>query len=157
MVFPLQQPRNPYPDHRAHAVNNPLLPKQRLNAPANSNNIKSLLQNQSTAGLVNKGIGGLSGALNNVQHVLNVVQSTAPIVQEYGPMVKNLPAMYRMMKAFKEVDSSDDVEKEQNHSNEKENVANNDKNYDEIKQPTSDNKYSETKKDNGLSTPKLFI
>lgn len=145
MVFPVQPPRNSYPDHRQLPANNQLLPNQRLNAPANRNNIKSFLQNQSTAGLVNKGMGGLSSTLNNVQQVLNVVQSTAPIVQEYGPMVKNLPAMYRMMKAFKEIDSSDDnLEKDQNHSSEKENI-------------TSNDKISETKKDNGLSKPKLFI
>lgn len=148
MVLPVQQSRNPYPNHHRPQVSNyPQLPNQRLNAPTSRNNIKSLFQNQSTGELVNKGVGGLSSVLNNVQKVLHVVQSTAPIVQEYGPMVKNIPAMYRMMKAFKEADSSDDsVEKEKTDT-------------DEIKNEhaTSNIKSSETKNDNGLSTPKLFV
>ncbi|MBY7143537.1 hypothetical protein KFZ56_10860 [Virgibacillus sp. NKC19-3] len=151
MVFPVQQPKNSFPNHRPYAVNNSLLPTQRLNAPKNRNSIKSFFQNQSTGELVNKGIGGLSGVLNNVQQVLNVVQSTTPIVQEYGPMVKNIPAMYRMMKAIKEVDHPDDVDHTDDNVDEKQNHS--DKKEDTV----SNNNNSKAKKDNGLSTPKLFI
>lgn len=59
-------------------------------------------------GLVSKGLGGFANILDNVQQVLRVVETTAPIIQEYGPMVKNLPAMYRMVKAFKSIDGLDE-------------------------------------------------
>ncbi|QGS68794.1 hypothetical protein CV093_10950 [Oceanobacillus sp. 143] len=67
-----------------------------------------LPQQAQAATIASKGAGGLSSTLNNVQQVLKVVQSTAPLVQEYGPMVKNLPAMYRMMKAFKNFNLTED-------------------------------------------------
>ncbi|MBP2078277.1 VrrA/YqfQ family protein [Oceanobacillus polygoni] len=53
---------------------------------------------------------GLTKTLDGVQQVLNMVQTSAPIVQEYGPMIKNLPAMYRMIKVFKEIEKSEGKE-----------------------------------------------
>ncbi|MFU0791105.1 VrrA/YqfQ family protein [Virgibacillus proomii] len=130
-------------------------------------NLLSLLQPQSGAstgagGGVSKGIGGLSGALDNMQQVINVVQNAAPIVKEYGPMVKNLPAMFRMMKAFKSLDDTEDDTDEE----EKEETEENKK--DESELPKSDQTELESEKANepsiiedeqqkGKSVPKLFI
>src|SRR5690625_7636689 len=58
----------------------------------------------SVGSIATKGVNGLSKTLKNVQQVLHVVQSATPIVQEYGPMVKNIPAMYQMIKAFKDIE-----------------------------------------------------
>ncbi|WP_042223640.1 VrrA/YqfQ family protein [Oceanobacillus manasiensis] len=108
MVFPSprgQQFQRPI-EHRQ----NPFMFPNRNVSPSRQG-LPSLLgkftNQQASAGLINKGVGGLSSTLNNVQQVLKVVQSTAPIVQEYGPMVKNLPSMYRMMKAFKDLEAED--------------------------------------------------
>src|SRR5690625_3150358 len=74
--------------------------------PSRGNQIQQMIQQFSNnpQALAAKSVGGLSKTLNNVQQVLNVVQSATPIVQQYGPMVKNLPAMYRMMKAFSQIE-----------------------------------------------------
>lgn len=104
---------------------------------------------QASAGLINKGVGGLSSTLNNVQQVLKVVQSTAPIVQEYGPMVKNLPSMYRMMKAFKDLESDEKVstndKQEETKEKQKDKMAKS--------QPDMPNRHDTS----GDSKPKLFI
>lgn len=113
MVLP--SPRN-QPFHRPPGPSsNPFMfPNQ--NAGPTRQGLPSLLgkftNQQGSVGLINKGVGGLSSTLNNVQQVLKVVQSTAPIVQEYGPMVKNLPSMYRMMKAFKDMEADDKESKD---------------------------------------------
>lgn len=133
MVYPIQRQRG----FQSHPANN-TFSNQSVDSAPSRNNLQSKVQP-----LVSKGVGGISKTLNNVQQVLNVVQSTTPIVQQYGPMVKNIPAMYRMMKAFKEVESTDQDTTEVKGSNtphvEKENQP--------IK-PTNNS---------GKSKPKLFI
>ncbi|RDW19603.1 hypothetical protein CWR48_07745 [Oceanobacillus arenosus] len=111
-----------------------------------------LPQQAQAATIASKGAGGLTNTLNNVQQVLRVVQSTAPLVQEYGPMVKNLPAMYRMMKAFKNFDMTDEgTEEKTKVSDEKQAVSSkNTQNTDIIER-------LETKQGSGKSTPKLYI
>lgn len=84
--------------------------RQQQRAPNQRQGVGELLQNitsnkQSISTMANKGVNGLSKTLGHVQQVMQVVDSAAPVVQEYGPMVKNLPAMYRVMKAFKENDN----------------------------------------------------
>lgn len=146
MLFPTQSPRN--------TANNSMFPNRSLNNsnPTSSNNIlQNLFKNQSTAGLVNKGVGGLSNTLNNVQQVLKMVETTTPLVQEYGPMVKNLPAMYKMMKAFKDIESTDDNKEIKKDQTEEEDITGN-------KENTIDDKEDfNLKKDSGESIPKLFI
>ncbi len=109
---------------------------------------------------ISKGIDGFSGILDNVQQVLKIVDTTTPLIKEYGPMIKNLPAMYRMVKAFKEVDSMDDeTEKDIDVSKDKDSVVHENE-KDSIEQ--SENVPKETvgetsRKSNGVSTPKLYI
>ncbi|WP_197046602.1 VrrA/YqfQ family protein [Oceanobacillus salinisoli] len=123
--------------------------------------------------------GGLSKTLANVQQVLNVVQSTAPVIQEYAPMVKNLPAMYRMMKAFKDL-NMDDESNDSNESDETEGFEDSitvddsaEESSDELFEEISDDSSDETsidhsktkevdvetkeKKKTGQSIPKLYI
>ncbi|GFZ76371.1 hypothetical protein GCM10010978_17600 [Compostibacillus humi] len=118
--FRLGAPRHPFP-HRS-------VPAARTNSLTN---------------IADKGITGLSKTLTNVQQILNVVQTTAPIIQEYGPMVKNLPAMYRMMKAFKEIQAMDGGEEEEKKEKAEHKVK-------ETEQTTS-------RQRTGVSKPKLFI
>ena len=79
--------------------------------PTRSNPITGMLQqfmgqNQNVGQMATKGVDGLSKTLNGVQQMLRVVDTAAPIVKQYGPLVRNLPAMYRMMKAFKDLEST---------------------------------------------------
>lgn len=168
MVFPIQQQRNNYPSPMHRSPNDFMFQQRNVNnggAPStNRNNIQSMVQRfikpqSATANPTSTGAGGLSQTLNNVQQVLKVVQSTTPMIQEYGPMVKNLPAMYRMMKAFKQIDDTDsDMEsiKESVDNNdsrsEKESVDNNVPKKNENK-----NKNIRQNKIGGQSTPKLYI
>lgn len=102
MIYPTQRPMQQH-----HPADNWLPPSREINKP--KSNIQQMIQKFSSPGsvtsLTNRGVNGLSKTLTNVEQVLKVVQSAAPIVQEYGPMVKNLPAMYRMMKAIKDMDN----------------------------------------------------
>jgi hypothetical protein len=158
MVLPIYQQRG----HRSpmHGFPNPrMYPPQNMNrrevrAPG-SNKMKDMLQRfvQPSAGAVggnigNRGVGGgLSQTLGNVQQVLKVVQSTAPMIQEYGPMVKNIPAMYRMMKAIK---SEDSTEEETGNETRQDETAK--------KATTKETDVGdESIKKSGQSTPKLFI
>lgn len=158
MVFPYQQQRqgNNYPNRMNQSPNDFMFPQRNLNRQSVSspgkNNIQSMLQRfiqpqSTTANLAGKGAGGLSQTLNNVQQVLKAVQTTTPIIQEYGPMVKNLPAMYRMMKAFKEVENTDNKTAES---------VSTEIRSEESVEPTI-SKDSKPPKTSGHSTPKLFI
>ena len=96
---------------------------------------------------VSKGLYGISGFLENIQQLLRIVETTTPIIREYGPMIKNLPAMYRMMKAIKEIDEEENTQEERE---------------SEYKSDSSDavnsSNQEETRGDRtGLSTPKLYI
>lgn len=122
------------------------------NLPVNTHQFlpKNILQSPK----ISNGIGGLAKTLDNVQQVLKMVETTTPFIQEYGPMIKNLPSMYRMMKAFKNIDNL--VEEPENEKG---------KDIEEKISPVRDNtKRDNTKKDvqstvakKGISTPKLFI
>jgi len=110
MIFPNRQTQRPTPPFQRQ----PMAPRQHQRMPNQRAGIGQLLQNltnnrQSMAVMANKGVNGLSKTLGHVQNVMQVVQSAAPVVEQYGPMVKNIPAMYRMMKAFKEADGGTDT------------------------------------------------
>ncbi|WP_368651916.1 VrrA/YqfQ family protein [Ornithinibacillus sp. 4-3] len=85
--------------------NHPFFPQRNFQAPVPQTQSKI----SSIPNLINKGVGGLSKSLGNIQQVLQVVDSATPLVQQYGPLVKNLPAMYRMMKAFKNIDLEEET------------------------------------------------
>lgn len=173
MLFPTQRPQNryptmpPYPNHsRFRGAPNRLgrnVPLQRAGNPTGGG-MKNLLGRFLGSGgqmtnVASQGGGGLSKSLANIQQILNVVQSTAPIIQEYGPMVKNLPAMYRMMKAFKDIEKMDDQSEEKS-DNEVEN-------RNETTEVELANKFTEKSDEDrinikkektvGQSMPKLYI
>lgn len=117
MIFPPQRKINPGNQmyHRPN-MRGPFHQSYVNRAP--QNNIQRLLSRfqqspSSITSLATKSAGNISQTLNNIQQVLNVVQTATPIVQEYGPMVKNLPAMYRMMKAFKDLEEMEDTDTEE--------------------------------------------
>ncbi|WP_176330229.1 VrrA/YqfQ family protein [Oceanobacillus rekensis] len=131
MIFPPGHQRQ-YPNPMERNMRN----KRTTMKPSNFN----------TKSIGSSSVGGITKTLDNVQQVLNMVQSSAPFIQEYGPMIKNLPAMYRMMKAFKEIESSEDDTKQIADSDEK--------NKTEPVIP----EYQPTKtKSIGESKPKLYI
>src|SRR5690625_5114571 len=113
MVFPIMpQQRNNYQPRMNYFTNNRL--PANINQPANG--IQQIFKNisnpdSSMGTLATKGFGNISKTLSNVDQVIKVVQSATPIVQEYGPMVKNLPAMYRMVKAFSQIEDDDNGRK----------------------------------------------
>ncbi|MCF3941538.1 YqfQ family protein [Oceanobacillus alkalisoli] len=98
---------------------------------------------------ISKGISGFSGILSNIQQVLRVVETTTPMIKEYGPMLKNLPAMYRMVKAFKSIDDLPEEEKKEE--------ANIERNPEKEKNIATSKVKTTKKKNSGLSTPKLYI
>lgn len=50
----------------------------------------------------------ISSMMTNVQKILKVAESVGPMVQQYGPVVKNIPAMFKIYKALKSDDTSDE-------------------------------------------------
>ena len=159
MVLPIYQQRNQrayQPNTMYRPPNQSMFPQQNANRGSvqspNTNKVQGLMHRfmpTSSAGLdtASRGAGGLSKTLTNVQQVLKVVQSASPMIQEYGPMVKNLPAMYRMIKAFKDVESTDDGN---------EGDQTNQTKYKKSTE-TPEMTASEPRKTMGKSTPKLFI
>lgn len=159
IVLPIYQQRN----QRAYQPNSMYRPPNQSMYPrpngsrggiqrSNPNKMQGLMQRfmPTSAGLdtASRGAaGGLSNTLTNVQQVLKVVQSASPMIQEYGPMVKNLPAMYRMIKAFKDVESSNEEDKgdQTNQTLNKKSTESTEKTASELSKIT------------GKSTPKLFI
>ncbi len=122
--------------------------------PTRNNPITGLLQqfmgpNQHVGQMATKGVDGLSKTLNGVQQFLRVVDTAAPLVKQYGPVVRNLPTMYRMMKAFKNLESADtDIESE--------NIESSSLRF--IESSAISNEESLNNSDRrGQSTPKLFI
>lgn len=98
---------------------------------------------------------GLSNTLGNVQQVLRMVQSAAPLVEEYGTMIKNIPMMYRMYKAFKEINAEEDEENE-----EKQLVSENATRVDPKEFQTDEEEREDKKAEKrkyGESVPKLYI
>ncbi len=118
MVFPIMpQSRNNFQPRVNHFTSNRL--PAHINSPTNTNGIQKIFKNfsnpnSSIGTLATKGLGNISKTLSNVDQVIKVVQSATPIVQEYGPMIKNLPAMYRMVKAFSQIED-DNGEKKPDH------------------------------------------
>lgn len=138
------------------------IPVQRFNGfqqdflPAvtqNTSSVKSSISNLAT-----KGVGGLSKTLTNVQQVLKVIESTAPLVEQYGPMVKNLPAMYRMLKTFKEFENMDDSPENDLLPESESSEAPEESIEKSIPSVESDNIIEQKRpRKDGQSTPKLFI
>lgn len=142
MVFPTQPQRG--------MQQKQIFPNRRLRSETVTNSNSK--QNRGWQPLVAKGVDGVSKTLTNVQQVLNVVQSTTPIIQQYGPMVKNIPSMYRMLKAFKDVESSDSPEEAKTAIKpDKQNSAST--KQTDIKQDVLPKQHA----NKGQSTPKLFI
>lgn len=50
----------------------------------------------------------LTSVMTNVQKVLGVAERVTPMVQQYGPMVRNVPAMFKIYKALKDDNTTDD-------------------------------------------------
>ncbi|HLR51336.1 MAG TPA: VrrA/YqfQ family protein [Candidatus Avamphibacillus sp.] len=161
MVFPPPQsvrPINISPNH---------FPAQNFNQSHLSNLPGNAPQGKiSLSNLANKGIGGLSKTLTNVQQVLKVVESTAPLIEQYGPMVKNLPAIFKMIKSLKEFEDMDeeaegsDLFESSTFNNEElssdwsESFLNNE---EEESISIGDDEENIKEKSNGQSIPKLFI
>ncbi|HLS61691.1 MAG TPA: VrrA/YqfQ family protein [Virgibacillus sp.] len=148
-------PQRPHHDQQIHRYpRQHQLPSRQINQPAQNHPLQRIMQgitgsDASVGTIATKGVNGLSKTLKNVQQVLHVVQSATPIVQEYGPMVKNIPAMYRMIKSFQDIEDAPE-DKEQINSNNVENPGN-------TKIPTADSGRKPEADSRGQSTPKLFI
>lgn len=151
MVFPIMpQQRNDYYPRTNHYVNNRL--PSHINRSTNTNGIQQIFRNLSNPNssigtLATKGFGDISKTLSNVDQVIKVVQSATPIVQEYGPMVKNLPAMYRMVKAFSQIEDDQDNQTDQK-------IEKTSTNQSVIKENIVEQKADPFK---GESTPRLYI
>ncbi|MFD2045808.1 VrrA/YqfQ family protein [Ornithinibacillus salinisoli] len=169
MVFPPRGPGNFF--QSGMQPNNFMFPQQAVNQMPQGG-IQGLIQrflqpgSSITGGAANSvgGMGGITNTLNNVQQVLKMVESTAPVIKQYGPMVKNLPAMYKMMKAFKDLESTEGDEEESStkESSAKESSSQDD--LDSIFESTDESLSLESsvqpvkrRSGNGQSTPKLFI
>ncbi|WP_067725551.1 VrrA/YqfQ family protein [Oceanobacillus damuensis] len=139
MLFPPRQQQNRYGNPFQSHSGNSMLPST----------FKTKFSGGNTVNTISK-------TLDSVQNVLNMVESSAPLIQEYGPMVKNLPAMYRMMKAFKEIEASDEENAGTAH-NKEETTDENEKEETpkrEHAMPGQPDKKVESK---GVSKPKLYI
>lgn len=129
--------------------------------PMRRNSLPMNLQRLNPIGLLNspqisKGLSGFSGILNNVQQVLQVVETTTPFIKEYGPMVKNLPAMYRMVKAFKEVDNEPSENQGEEKPNEEEENVTTRASEGKGEEEGKEEQYHKVAR-SGQSTPKLYI
>lgn len=62
------------------------------------------------SGAAGTGTGGLMSVMSNVQNGLKMFETAMPMVQQYGPMMKNIPAMFQMMKEFKNLPDADNTE-----------------------------------------------
>ena len=138
MVFPIQRPNNNY---------NTMFQNPSRSISQNMNFNRTASPQSAVTSFANKSFGNISKTLNNVQQVIKVVQSATPVVQEYGPMVKNIPAMYRMVKALKDVEN-DNIEDAEGTLKDKPNIK-----ADEITSTVEDLRVDSS----GQSTPKLFI
>src|SRR5690625_4446351 len=115
MVYPIMPQQRGHLQPRGNYVANNRFPSH-INRTTNSNGVQQFFKNLSNRNsyigtLATKGLGDISKTLSNVDQVIKVVKSATPIVQEYGPMVKNLPAMYRMVKAFSQIEDDTDEKK----------------------------------------------
>ena len=156
MIFPFQKKSIQTPpqyyenmDPFMFGRHHPSTPPSRL--PAKTNIPGSLPTNILASPKITKGIGGFAKSLDNLQQVLRMVETTTPFIREYGPMIKNLPSMYRMMKAFK------DIEEEPEEKSEEKDVQK-EVGKKEIISPEIEQKPKNIPtKSKGLSIPKLYI
>lgn len=150
MVFPIMpNQRGNFQPRGNDVINNRFA--SRTNRTTNTNGIQRIFEklsnpDSSIGSMATRGLNDISKTLSNVDQVIKVVQSATPIVQEYGPMVKNLPAMYRMVKAFNQIEED---------SKEKSIVQN----KELLKDTLADNEISEQREINtvGESTPRIYI
>ncbi|MEC2160455.1 VrrA/YqfQ family protein [Virgibacillus halodenitrificans] len=162
MFNPNQHRMGLYPYRNLERSANFLMPSQAMNYPERQKGLQSLisrfirpkggigaLNNTANTASTLATSGGITSKLDNVQNILKMVQTTAPLVQEYGPMVKNLPAMYRMMKAFKDMENIEETTENEG--------AEEDKILLESIQVESDERIVSKKDTRGLSQPKLYI
>jgi hypothetical protein len=105
----------------------------------------------------------LSGFLTNTQKVLNTAQQFGPMVQQYGPLVRNLPSMWKLYRGLKDLPDADEqtteAETDQPEKNKNENKSKS-KSKNKKKPVKAENTAVSDKpaqKQNGASTPKLFI
>lgn len=156
MVFP-----TPYQDHVTYNRQPYMMPHERQQMGRGGGSGAGLQQmiqqlttpNASLSELAGKSVGGISKALGNLQQVLKVVETTAPIVKQYGPMVKNLPAMYRMLKAFKDIDLEDETETSQQDNSA--DAAEEPTKQSQVQTAVQGDKSNRTRQ--GQSIPKLYI
>lgn len=139
--------RAPHVNHDPFLVNRSFFPTYQMQTATNSA--------QTLSTMATKGVEGLSKTLYNVQQVLRIVQSAAPMVQQYGPMVKNLPMMYRMLKAFKELEDEDEDES----ADLLEDSVDDERGEGELPEKVTEEPLSpkSTNANDGQSRPKLFI
>ncbi|WP_169907947.1 VrrA/YqfQ family protein [Priestia abyssalis] len=95
----------------------------------------------------------ISSMMTNVQKILKVAESVGPMVQQYGPVVKNIPAMFKIYKALK----SDDTSEEETEAIETASEEVNDGNpFDEDTFNELEAEFIESPR-KGASKPKLYI
>lgn len=151
MVYPIMPQQRGQFQPRGNYVANNRFPSH-INRPTNTNGVQQFFKNLSNRNssigtLATKGLSDISKTLSNVDQVIKVVQSATPIVQEYGPMVKNLPAMYRMVKAFSQIEDDTDG---------KNSVPNDHVSKHEFTDQETTNEQEEVHS-TGESTPRLYI
>ncbi|WLV25928.1 VrrA/YqfQ family protein [Aciduricibacillus chroicocephali] len=95
---------------------------------------------------------GIMGHLDKIQQFVNAVERTAPYIEEYGPFIKNLPQMYRMIKAFKSLETEEQDSSASDGESQKAETTN--KGEEEIHEAVEDEQ--NIPKD-GTSKPRLFI
>lgn len=143
---------NPYAFRQyQHSVQAPRVFPQHMK---DKTHIANLLQNPN----IGKGLNSFQKGLGNLQQVLRLIETTTPFIQEYGPMIKNLPAMYRMMKALKNIDQLSDESNEESENKTDNKKAGDIEEITSLKDPP-DYKYEleNTAYKAGKSVPKLYI
>src|SRR5690625_3811042 len=158
MIYPPPRPSNPH--HLNHIQQAPMNRMIGPNTPAaKPNNILSFIQqfsppnSSSITSLATKGASGLSNTLNNVQQVLRLVETAAPLIQQYGPVGKNLPAMYKMVKAMKDISNEEDDD----HESTEEEVEEINEHQINEEESLENEKVENNQYNAGQSIPKLYI
>ena len=153
MIFPSRQPRS----QQNHPMRGYRQPRTMAGPGTGARTTSNLLSGGGLSAITKsfggKGIDSISKTLDGVQQMLNMVQSTAPLIQEYGPMVKNLPAMYRMAKAFKDIQSEDDGKQKTEADSTPDEGAEKPKETEKPAPPVREVK----KEQKGPSRPKLYV
>ncbi|AIF45453.1 VrrA/YqfQ family protein [Virgibacillus sp. SK37] len=162
MFTPNQNRMGLQPYRNLERQTNFLMPSQPVNYPERQKGLQSIISRfirpKGSIGAVNPTAvttstlttsGGITSKLDHVQNILKMVQTTTPLIQEYGPMVKNLPAMYRMMKAFKDMENIEETT--DNEGGEEDEIS-----LESI-QAESDEQIILKKDTQGISQPKLYI